>query len=342
MNGDRSGVIMSVTLKDVARQAGVHPTVVSAVLNNRKYIRVSEERREYIRKVAREMGYLPNIQAVSLRKKQKPTVGVFLPSWRDELLLELIHGLSEEAEKYDIPLSFHFGMTAESYGAFINSMTSFQHTGIISYVPYWDKGFEKTLRKLDEYLNNGGKVISLNTLNWPMKRSVTLDMDDECGGWLAGKYLAEKKLSSYAVLSLISTDCLYSLREKKFAESCENFDPGKRIRTYRVRGSLFSESMIDRMLDESEFPLGMMCVHSMFAPAILLECQKRNLVYGKDFYLVCYDECLVSGNSFQLPGIIQPFHQLGVLAIKKLRSLLAGDVVESEKLKPILKYPGEK
>ncbi len=329
---------MSVTLKEVAARAGIHPTVVSAVLNNRKYLRVSETRREYIRKVAKEMGYSPNIQAVSLRKKQKPVVGVFLPSWNDTLLLELIHGLTEGSGLYDIPLSFHFGMTAESYSAFIDSMTSFQHTGIISYVPYWDKGFEKTLRKLDEYLNNGGKVISLNTLNWPMKKSVTLDMDDECGGWLAGRYLAEKKLSSYAVLSMKSADCVYSLRENKFSESCENFDPGKKVRIYRVKESIFPESMIGRMLDEAEFPVGMMCVYSKFSSAILLECQKRNLVYGKDFYLVCYDKCLYSGDFFQVPGIIQPFHQLGVLAIKKLRSLLAGDVVESEKLKPILNY----
>lgn len=329
---------MSVTLKEVAARAGIHPTVVSAVLNNRKYLRVSEARREYIRKVAEDMGYSPNIQAVSLRKKQKPVVGVFLPSWNDVLLLELIHGLTEGAGKYDMPLSFHFGMTVESYSAFIDSMTSFQHTGIISYVPYWDKGFDKTLRKLDEYLNNGGKVISLNTLNWPMKKSVTLDMDDECGGWLAGRYLAEKKLSSYAVLSIKSADCVYSLREKKFAESCENFDAGKKVEIYSVKENFSPEEMICKMLDEAEFPLGMMCVYSRFASAILLECQKRNLIYGKDFELVCYDRCLNSGNSLQLPGIIQPFHQLGVLAIKKLRSLLAGDTVTSEKLKPILKY----
>ena len=61
---------MGTTLKDIAARTGIHPTVISAVLNNRRYLRVSEERREYIRQVAKEMGYFPNVQAVSLRKKQ--------------------------------------------------------------------------------------------------------------------------------------------------------------------------------------------------------------------------------------------------------------------------------
>ncbi|MBR2625997.1 MAG: LacI family DNA-binding transcriptional regulator [Lentisphaeria bacterium] len=336
---------MGVTLKDVAARAGVHPTVVSAVLNNRRYLRVSEERREYIRQVAKDMGYSPNIQAVSLRKKQKPTVGVFLPSWHDPLLLELIHGLSDGSKEYDIPLSYHFGMTADSYSDFINSMTSFQHTGIISYVPYFNSEFEKTLRKLDEYLNNGGKIISLNTLNWPMKKSVTLDMDDECGGWLAGRFLAERKFASYAVLSIKPTATVYTLRENKFKETCRQLDPGKEVLTHFVDyGAPSPEnigSAIDDMLGEAVFPLGMMCVCTDFASPILQACKDRDLVYGKDFELVSYDRSHLYEEFFPIPRVIQPFHQLGALAIKKLHRLLAGDKVSSEILKPILKYPPE-
>ena len=66
---------MGTTLKDVAERTGIHPTVISAVLNNRRYLRVSEERREYIRKIAKEMGYSPNIQAVMYtgRRQQHST-----------------------------------------------------------------------------------------------------------------------------------------------------------------------------------------------------------------------------------------------------------------------------
>ncbi len=335
---------MGTTLKDVAERTGIHPTVISAVLNNRRYLRVSEERREYIRKVAKEMGYSPNIQAVSLRKKQKPIVGVFLPSWNAPLLLELIHGLSEGAQMHDIPLSYHFGMTADSYRAFIDSMTSFHHTGIISYVPYWDKEFKKTLSKLDAYLNNGGKVISLNTLNWSMKKSITLDMDDECGGWLAGKYLAEKKFASYSVLSLNVSDFVYALRERKFSETCNLLDPGKKVVIHRINCAMSQtetvSEVIDNMLDNAVFPLGMMSVCADFAPAIMQACLDRKLVYGKDFDLICYDRAL-GRDLLPIPRIIQPFKQLGLLAINKLSSLLAGYEVSSEMLKPILKYPEE-
>lgn len=189
---------MSVTLKDIAKAAGVHQTVVSVVLNNKKYTRVSPERREYIRRIAEEMGYRPNLQAVSLRRRKKATVGVFLPLWRDVLLLEQIKGLADGSNRYDIPLTYYFGMTADSYCRFIDSMTSFHHTGIISYVPFWDREYEKILSKLEEYMDSGGKIISLNTLRWPMKKTITLDIDDEEGGRIAADHLLEKNPASYA------------------------------------------------------------------------------------------------------------------------------------------------
>ena len=58
-----------------------------------------------------------------------------------------------------------------------------------------------------------------------------LDMDDECGGWLAGKFLAKKKFASYAVLSIKPTTAVYVLRENKFKETCQQLDPGKEIFT---------------------------------------------------------------------------------------------------------------
>jgi len=58
----------TVTLKDIAKKAGVSPGTISFVLNNTyKERRISQPTVEKVRKIAREMGYHPNIAARNLR-----------------------------------------------------------------------------------------------------------------------------------------------------------------------------------------------------------------------------------------------------------------------------------
>lgn len=329
---------MSVTLKDIAKAAGVHQTVVSVVLNNRKYTRVSPERREYIRRIAEEMGYRPNLQAASLRQRKKATVGVFLPPWRDVLLLEQIKGLADGSNRYDIPLTYYFGMTADSYCSFIDSMTSFHHTGIISYVPFWDREYEKILSKLEEYMASGGKIISLNTLKWPMKKTITLDIDDEAGGRIAADYLLEKAPASYAVFT--SETLTHDLRESAFCKRIREKKSSAELSVFHITEQKlkreFILSEINRMLDQVKRPAGIMTVCTEFTGLILTSCEKRGWKYGEDFELVGYDFAPRYGDYIQVPRVVQPFREMGSLAMDKLYHLLLGDEVRSEILKPIL------
>lgn len=65
-----------VTLKDVAAQAGVSVSTVSLVLNQRDSGRITPEVAERVRRVARELGYVPNLLARGLRTKQTRTIGL--------------------------------------------------------------------------------------------------------------------------------------------------------------------------------------------------------------------------------------------------------------------------
>ncbi|MGV2787463.1 LacI family DNA-binding transcriptional regulator, partial [Clostridium perfringens] len=50
---------MSVTIKDVAKRAGVSPSTVSRVLSN--HPRISRETSRKVKEIMEEMGYHPNI-----------------------------------------------------------------------------------------------------------------------------------------------------------------------------------------------------------------------------------------------------------------------------------------
>jgi len=66
---------MAVTMKDIAKRAGVHESTVSMVLNN--YSMISQATKDRVMKLVREMGYQPNISAQRLSRQRAFTIGVF-------------------------------------------------------------------------------------------------------------------------------------------------------------------------------------------------------------------------------------------------------------------------
>lgn len=69
---------MRATIKDVAKTAGVSPTTVSFVINN-KPVSISAETRKKVLAAVDELNYRPNQLAVSLVTNTTNTIGVILP-----------------------------------------------------------------------------------------------------------------------------------------------------------------------------------------------------------------------------------------------------------------------
>lgn len=87
---------MTVTMKDIAKAAQVDPSVVSAVLNGSKSIRVSSERRSQIQNLAESMNYRPNLIARSLITKKSFTIGVLFFSTRDRFYASMMAELQDQ------------------------------------------------------------------------------------------------------------------------------------------------------------------------------------------------------------------------------------------------------
>jgi DNA-binding LacI/PurR family transcriptional regulator len=101
---------MAVTIKDVAKLAGVSPSTVSRVIA--EHPRISAKTSKRVREVMDELGYHPNMMAKSLVSRTTRTIGVILPRPAEELLLnfffyEFMRGVMAQLTRagYDLLLA---------------------------------------------------------------------------------------------------------------------------------------------------------------------------------------------------------------------------------------------
>ena len=89
----------TITIKDVAKQAGVSISTVSRVINDSKP--VTDEVKQKVLDVIKETGYIPNPLARSLVTKKSQLIGVIVPEVSDSFVNEILNGIEEVAKMYD-------------------------------------------------------------------------------------------------------------------------------------------------------------------------------------------------------------------------------------------------
>ncbi|WP_028778028.1 LacI family DNA-binding transcriptional regulator [Shimazuella kribbensis] len=96
---------MSLTIKDIAKMAGVSITSVSRVLNN-KTEGISESTRQRVLKIIEQHNYRPNAIARSMITKNTKTIGLIIPDIRNPFFSDLARGIEDVASesKYSILL----------------------------------------------------------------------------------------------------------------------------------------------------------------------------------------------------------------------------------------------
>ncbi|MEE8306560.1 MAG: LacI family DNA-binding transcriptional regulator, partial [Gammaproteobacteria bacterium] len=75
---------MAISIKDIAKAAGVAPSTVSRALSD--HPRISQETKDRISRLAKEMGYTPSLLARSLVTQDTATIGVVITMASDPFL----------------------------------------------------------------------------------------------------------------------------------------------------------------------------------------------------------------------------------------------------------------
>ena len=117
------------TLKEVARLAGVSPSAVSRYLNGGP---LSEAKRAAIRTIVERTGYVPNQAAHTLRTGRVRLAGVIVPKIHSETVSQLVSGVTEAlSDKGYLPVLGSSGRETEREGRYLDMMRAYHVAGLI-------------------------------------------------------------------------------------------------------------------------------------------------------------------------------------------------------------------
>lgn len=123
---------MSVTLKELAKAAGVSEATVSLAMNNRSG--VSEATRKRVFKMAKAMGYIPSITAQSLAKQKSGLIGVITPNLYNTNYSMLAQFIEDGLLPYGYKMILASSKSSPEYEKeIIERFISFRVEGVIIY-----------------------------------------------------------------------------------------------------------------------------------------------------------------------------------------------------------------
>jgi LacI family transcriptional regulator len=121
-----------VTIRDVAKAAGVHISTASRALNNATQHLITADVVERVRSVARKLDYRANAFASGLRTKRSNAIGLLIPDLWNPAFPAIVAGVQEVVvrEGYEITIASDEN-SSERHATVIESMLSRQVDGLI-------------------------------------------------------------------------------------------------------------------------------------------------------------------------------------------------------------------
>lgn len=177
--------MVKLTIKDIAREAGVSITTVSRVLNNKEE-GMSQKTREKVLRVMEEVNYQPNKLARGLVTKRSNMLGLIVPNISNPFFPELCRGAEDEANKRNYSLiicnSDDQSQKEENY---LRLLQEQQVDGILL-------SSKNRLSKTSKNQLQSGKIpYVLFDRGEEATNQSGVFLDNKRGGYLAGKHLTD-------------------------------------------------------------------------------------------------------------------------------------------------------
>lgn len=314
-----------VTLKDVAKLAGVHSSVVSRVVNNDSELKIKEETRKRIQEAIKELDYRPNLFARNLKKRETKMLGMVIPDFSNPVYASIIHGAEDQA-------------AIEGYNLLVYSMKQ--------------KGLEKNYfshlleNRIDGLLianseSDDKEILNLKKANKPfvlVNRIISginnfVILNDELGGKLATKHLSGL---GHKRIAHISGPLFTGTGLKRFQGYREGLKEGNIdfVSSYVQESQYTIESgyqSMQALLNLPTPPTAVFASNIMVSLGAMKAIDDHGLSIPNDISIVGFHDVYIASTlSPSLTTIEMPLYEMGKESVKKLISVIQEQEIEEE------------
>lgn len=303
---------MSVTIKDVAREAGVSVATVSRVLNGN--CNVSDDSSARVNDAIKKLNYSPNFLGRNLRKRETNVILCIMPKSEHSLYSKIVTGMQRYASKlgYDIITAVSDGVpTAEARQ--MNMLYNRTVDGVVLLGTLFDAESLNTLAQNYD--------IALCCEGVPGANVLTVAVDDESAAYDAIKTLIQKGHRDIGFIGTTSEAISSTARENGYKMALK--DSGIPYRDELVYKDSYEYNCgIDAMnyfFSLKNRPSAIFAVSDLLAIAVIHRGIELGVDIGKDIAVMGFDN--ISMCEMMLPTVStveQPCEKMGEQVIAKL------------------------
>lgn len=315
----------TVTIYDVAREAGVSMATVSRVVNGNK--NVKENTRKKVLEVIERLDYRPNAVARGLASKRTTTVGVVIPDITNTYFAALAKGIDDIAEmyKYNIVLA-NSDEDDEKEVAVVNTLFSKQVDGIIF------MGYHLTEKIRSEFSRSRTPVVLAGTVDVEHQLpSVNIDYKNATAD--AVRHLLKRNKKIAFVSGPLVDDINGKIRLVGYKEALKeagvNYSEGLVFESkYRYDdGYALAERLVS-----SKAPAAIVTGDEL-AAGLLNGLADHGVSVPEDFEIITSDDSQIARYTRpNLTTIAQPLYDLGAISMRMLTKIMHKEELEEREV----------
>ena len=306
-------------IKDIAKKAGCSISTVSYALNGSP--KVTEETRERILKIAKELDYVPNGAARMLRARETKIIGCFLSEYSGSFYGRLLKGMRETLNEQGYELIVCSGKKSRRL-----LLEKMMDGALILDASFADE-------ELLYYADLGHKMILLDReLEHENIKTVLLDNKN-------GVALALAELLSHEVdeLYLLSGPAVSYDSQQRLQIARTLMEKNAKVKVKEVAGDFTKESGVELAksikANDKGMPIAVFCLNDEMAIGFYDYFKDTRYVIGKHIYLMGFDNIELAMYVIpRLTTVDYSTFKWGKKATDNLLKLLAGEKVAHEKI----------